>query len=133
MSVRKVGEEFVEVVANLEELSLPPLGYTYGAWLIDADETVAANAGEVTSPPPDRTPLTEADLVALGLPAPAPIVLPTGILDARTQVSRDQVGSHFGAFARFIITLEPKAGESGRAPGVVLSAAIPERVVAAGQ
>lgn len=134
LSVRKVGSDFVEVVADLEELSLPPVGYTYGAWLTDADETTAANAGPVTSPPPDRTPLDDADMVALGGPAPAPIVLPTGILDARTQVSRDQVGSHIGTFARYIVTLEPKLGESGRAPGAVLAAAIPERVVnAAGQ
>lgn len=133
-SLRKVGADFVEVVADLEELSLPPVGYTYGAWLTDADETIATNAGQVTSPPPDRTPLDDADMVALGGAPPAPIVLPTGILDARTQVSRDQVGSHFGTFARYIVTLEPKLGEGGRAPGAVLTAAIPQRVVeAAGQ
>ncbi len=134
LSVRKVGGDFVEVVATLEELPLPPVGYTYGAWLTDADETTAANAGPVTSPPPDRTPLDDADMVAMGGAPPAPIVLPSGILDARTQVSRDQVGSHFGTFARYIITLEPKLGESGRAPGAVLTAVIPDKVVgAAGQ
>lgn len=128
MSVRKEGGDFVSLIGQLEELPLPPVGYRYASWLVsDASEV---DAGAVTSPPPDPVPLDEADRVAIGGARPAPVVLPTGILDARTQVSREEAGSAFGAFQQYRITLEPKLGVEAQSPTVVLAAAIPEAVIA---
>lgn len=127
ISIRREDGEFVSLQARLRELPLPPVGYRYMTWLAASTDTVPA--GTVTSPPPESVSLADADLVLLGGPRPAPVVLTTGIVEARSQVSRDDVGRQFGAFDAFILTLEPKSGQAGPAPTIVLSAPIPERVI----
>lgn len=129
ISVRRENGTFVDLQARLRELPLPPVGYRYVAWLAAASDTVMS--GAVTSPPPESVPLDEADLVRVGGARPAPEVLTTGIVEARTQVGREAIGREFGEFQTFILTLEPKLGQAGPAPSVVLSAPIPERVIGA--
>lgn len=92
---------------SLSSISRPPVGYVYVGWLLRADGS-AARLPDITGPPPERVSLVNADVTM----EPG-LVTSKGILEANLRVDAAEQGIDFGEFTRFVLTLEPKSGESG--------------------
>lgn len=111
---------------DLENLSRPPVGYQYVAWLVP-DSGAAVQLPEITGPPPQRVSLADADTdLVPGL------VTTTGILQANFRAVESDLGAgfDFSGFPTFMVTLEPKAGDPalGSLPAIV--GPIPPQVLA---
>lgn len=51
-----------ELIANFERILRPPHGFQYVAWLIDGRTDIQYRVGGLTTPPPERRPLEDADV-----------------------------------------------------------------------
>ncbi len=115
--VLDVGGRLTKVSVDLRNLPLPPVGYFYEGWLVNAETGQAMSMGPVTTLPPDTVSLFDAD-VNLDLPG----VTATGIRFANVQVPIDSTGvivkQDGGTFtvnlSGFVLTLEPKLGAAGK-------------------
>jgi hypothetical protein len=120
------GNEFRE---RYEHLPRPPVGYKYVGWLSSGDTLFVRLPDETfTSPPPEYTPLTDAD-VDLTV---SEVVQPLEILESFTRICvREATAGCQGpydlkAFDTFFLTLEPKSGMPDMpAPTKVLEALLP--------
>lgn len=124
-----------EVQADLGQLSRPPIGYYYRAWLVvttGTQVTSTTGVGGLTAPyPRNSVSLDESDVSQVD-----ETVLPQAIRTARVRalagdlgLQPDSTGYHwFKVFTQFAITLEPKAGGASMGPSVVLQGALPDIV-----
>lgn len=109
---------------DLDNLSRPPVGYQYVAWLVPGSGA-AFRLPDITGPPPERLSLVDSDVEFV-----EGLVTPTGILEANFRVVASDLGIVFSDFVNFMITLEPKAGEPSKGPLDVILGPLPARVVA---
>ncbi len=105
-----------------EQLSRPPVGYYYAAWLVNESTGALAYLGPLTSPPPGSKSLFDAD-VDSGLPG----VTADGIVRAAVTVSESSIGGKFYDFNTIRVTLEPKASPGKvPAPTIILAGPVPD-------
>ena len=124
------------LLVNDSSLSRPPKGYFYAMWAIKA--AVGAEPGDTVYLGPQRSPFPNRDIshfdADISIPDPAQVLTnPPSILAGSVRVSADTLGlpANFPwkGFTEIWVTLEPKAGFSGRmglmriangfAPGVI--------------
>ncbi|UCC48890.1 MAG: anti-sigma factor [Gemmatimonadota bacterium] len=106
---------------QFRRLSRPPPGYVYEVWLVDA-EGEATSLGPITGPKPEYESITDADSVVH-----VEFMTGTQILQAAKIV--DLTGAtpfDLSQFSEIQLTLEPKAGTTGKGPTLILSGRLPE-------
>jgi hypothetical protein len=106
-----------ELIANFDRILRPPFGFEYVAWLIDARTDIQYRVGGLTTPPPERRSLANADVEVGSFMTEVAIV--EGYLRAPVENPDD--------FQRLVITLEPKsaAGAPRASTAEVFAANIP--------
>lgn len=109
---------------NLSHLARPPLGYEYHAWLVGPSGD--KDLGPLLSPYPDLVSLADADRAS---PTAGSVVQAREIVEATIRTDEPTLGARFHDYNQFLITLENKAGASGRGPWVAMGADIPASIL----
>ena len=115
-----------QVRISLRNLTRPPAGFRYAAWMVDARTGVATRLGGLLAPVPDYKRLDDADL-GFG-----EWYTRDGITDAQVRGDMKALGIVPQDFTFLALTIEPYGGSAPPArPGTsyVLSAAIPSSVM----
>jgi hypothetical protein len=109
-----------DLVANFERILRPPHGFQYVAWLIDGRTDIQYRIGGLTTPPPERRSLDDADVTVGSFMTDAAIV------EAYLRAAADVPDN----YQRLVILLEPKgAGGAPRASTAeVFAANIPTSI-----
>lgn len=111
------GDEFI---ANFERILRPPHGFQYVAWMIDSRTDIQQRIGGLTTPPPDRRSLANADV------EDGSFLTDVAIVEAYIRAAVESPDN----YQRLVITLEPKgAGPAPRASTAeVFAANIPTSI-----
>jgi hypothetical protein len=122
-----------EFQSELNQLSRPPEGFFYRAYMITMSGTritASYGLGGLTAPyPRDNVSLDDADITQVD-----EVVLPTSIYRARISRLAGDVGvpagttGAFGLIDMVVISLEPKLGVAGMGPSWILTGTVPEIV-----
>jgi hypothetical protein len=111
------GDEFI---ANFERILRPPFGFEYVAWMIDGRTDIQYRIGGLTTPPPERRSLANADVEDGSFLTDVAIV--EGYLRGPADIPDN--------YQRLVITLEPKSatGAPRASTAEVFAANIPTSV-----
>jgi hypothetical protein len=122
-----------EFQSELNQLSRPPVGFRYRAYMVTMDGNLVAadyDLGGLTAPyPRDNVSLDDADITQVD-----EVVLPTSIYRARISRLAGDAGvpagttGPFGLIDVVVISLEPKNGVGGLGPTWILTGTVPEIV-----
>lgn len=126
-----------ELSIDLNDLSRPPSGYYYKAWLVDVNggatgtDTLYVPVDTLRSPFPERTLLFDADsaLVASVVQESPPIISAANIRNFAGNMGLSTGTLPFAAYENVIITLAPKGSNPATpGPSIVFRASIPSIV-----
>lgn len=115
-----------ELVVEMLRLSRPPVGYQLVGWLIDKDGAVY-RLPDVTGPPPERLSLVNADVEDV-----PELTTRNGILEANFRALEGTLGVVWSDMRIFLLTLEPKLGNTGIGPILVQVGAVPPPIIEGG-